>query len=52
MERRQTASMTTLGQALETLAGTINVWRDAAIVGLAFIVIGCLYLYASLVGEP
>ncbi len=31
-------------------ADTMNVWRDTAIMGLAFFVIGCLLLYASLLG--
>ena len=44
--------MTTLGAAIQTLAGTLPVWRDAAVAALACIVIGALYLYATLVGEP
>lgn len=33
------------------LANTIHVWRDLAIAFLALVVIGCLWLYASLWGE-
>lgn len=43
--------MSALGEFLMTLAGTIALWRDMAIMGLALIVIGCLWLYASAVGE-
>ena len=44
--------MTAVGQLLQSLAGTMPLWRDSALVALAGIVIGSLYLYASLVGEP
>ena len=43
--------MSTLGQFLQELAGTIHVWRDGAIATLALIVVGCLYLYASAVKD-
>ncbi len=43
--------MSALGGFLQALAGTITLWRDAAIVLLALIVIGCLWLYASVAGD-
>ena len=42
--------MTTVGHILQELAGTMHLWRDTAMVVLALIVIGALWLYASLVG--
>lgn len=41
--------MTTLSGILWTLANTVTTWRDLAIAALAMLVIGCLWLYASLV---
>ena len=43
--------MSALGEFIMSLAGTISLWRDLAIMGLACLVIGCLWLYASAVGE-
>ncbi len=43
--------MSTVGQIIYTAADTLPYWRDAAMAGLASIVIGCLWLYASVVGE-
>ena len=43
--------MSTLGAFLLSLAGTISLWRDLAIMGLALVVIGCLWLYATAVAE-
>ncbi len=43
--------MSTIGQWILGLADTVAVWRDLAITVLALFVIGCLYLYASLVSE-
>jgi len=43
--------MTTIGQALQGLAGTIEIWRGPVIVVLVGVIIGCLWLYASVVGE-
>jgi len=43
--------VSTLGQFLQELAGTIHVWRDGAIATLAVIVIACLWLYASAVND-
>jgi hypothetical protein len=40
----------TLQSVLLTLAGTVHVWRDSAIVILAGIVIGALWLYAEATG--
>ena len=44
--------MTTIGQVMQTLAGTMSLWRDSAIAALACVVIASLWLYVSLVGEP
>ena len=41
-----------MSDLLLTAAGTLPIWRDSALATLASIVIGALYLYASLVGEP
>jgi hypothetical protein len=41
--------MTTLGDVLIALSGSMSLWRDVAIAALAGVVIGALYLYASLV---
>ena len=42
--------MSTIGRVLQELAGTMHLWRDGAIAVLALIVIGALWLYASVVG--
>lgn len=44
--------MNTLGEMFQIAAATLPIWRDAVMATLAGIVIGALYLYASLVGEP
>jgi hypothetical protein len=40
-----------MGDYLTLAAATLPIWRDATVAALACIVIGALYLYASLVGE-
>ncbi len=42
--------MSVLGEMMRIAAGSLPVWRDGAMALLACIAIGCLYLYASLVG--
>ena len=42
--------MSTLGELMQVAAGTMPIWRDGALATLAVIVIGCLYLYASVTG--
>ena len=44
--------MSALGEMLQIAAATMPIWRDAVMMLLAGIVIGSLWLYASLVGEP
>ena len=39
-----------MSDLLLTPAGTLPVWRDAALATLATIVIGALWLYATLMG--
>jgi len=41
-----------MGDVILTTAATLPIWRDSIVAGLACIVIGALYLYASLLGEP
>jgi hypothetical protein len=41
-----------MGELLRLAAMTLPIWRDGAMAALACVVIGALYLYASLVGEP
>jgi len=38
-----------LGGLFYDLAGSMNLWRDALIMALAVIVIGALYLYATVI---
>lgn len=42
--------MTVLGELMQVAAACLPIWRDAVAAALAGIVIGALYLYASLVG--
>lgn len=44
--------MSDVGAFIGALAGSMHLWRDSAVTALVGLVIGCLYLYASLVGEP
>lgn len=43
--------MTDVGWILQALAGSMHLWRNGAICALAFLVIGALQLYASLLGD-
>lgn len=43
--------MTTLADLLYLAAGSMNVWRDGVVAALAGVVIGCLYLIATVAGE-
>lgn len=42
--------MSTIGQIMMAAAESMSLWRDLAIAGLAAIVIGCLWLVATLAG--
>ncbi len=42
--------MSDVGLILQELSGSMHLWRNGAICGLAFLVIGCLQLYVSLMG--
>ena len=39
-----------MGEALQAAAATLPIWRDMVVAGLACIVIGALWLYATLMG--
>jgi hypothetical protein len=39
-----------MGEALQAAAASLPIWRDTVVAGLAAIVIGALWLYATLIG--
>jgi len=41
-----------VGDLLHGVADSMPLWRDAVVGGLACIVIGAIYLYATIMGEP
>lgn len=41
-----------MSEVIHSIADSLPIWRDAVIASLACIVIGALWLYASLLGEP
>ena len=38
-----------MGEALQAAAASLPIWRDTVVAALAGIVIGCLWLYATLI---
>ena len=43
--------MSSVGEAMQLAAATMDLWRTPVVMALFGVVIGSLHLYASLVGE-